>query len=266
MDRTLPSSTADKVAAALLLTLIGGYVDAVGWISLTQVFTANMSGNSIHLGMGLTNLEMLTLRRFGCALFFYVFGLLLTRIALQAATRMGVKRIASLTLGAEALLLLSYAAASPAMHSGQILDQSSPLYFGLVATLAFAMGVQVGTLTHIGPLTVYTTFVTGCLTMFSESLARAIFWIYDSLREGKTLSDTCRGLPLCDDASASLLLLTVWLCYVGGAALGTFVKRDWELHALYLPVVALALLILLDRIRPISSYEEERQAQGLSPT
>ena len=262
MADTAPLSTPDKILTALLLTAIGGFVDAVGWISLSQVFTANMSGNSIHVGMELGALNVWGLRPFACSIVSFVLGLILTRIAIEAAARAGVKRIASATLAVEALLILCFAIAHPEMHAGHITGQNSLWYFALIATLAFAMGVQTATLTHLGPLTVYTTFVTGCLTKFAESFTRTLFWIHDSVRRGTSLSDTLARISGQEDAAATFLLVGVWSCYVVGAALGTLFKHQWELKALYFPVGCLAVLILLDRLQPISAKEEEQQAAG----
>jgi uncharacterized membrane protein YoaK (UPF0700 family) len=256
-------STTDKILAALLLTGIGGFVDAVGWISLSQVFTANMSGNSVHVGMELGAFNVWALRRFACAIVAFVLGLILTRVAVEAAARAGVRRIASATLAVEALLILCFASATPEMHAGQISNQNSLWYFALIATLAFAMGVQTATLTHLGPLTIYTTFVTGCLTKFAESFAHTLFWMHDNIKRGASVSDTFAQLSSNEDASATFLLFWVWSCYVGGAALGTVSKHKWELKSLYFPVAFLAVLILIDRIRPISAKEEERQTAGV---
>jgi uncharacterized membrane protein YoaK (UPF0700 family) len=255
-------SSTGKIPAALLLTAIGGFVDAVGWISLSQVFTANMSGNSIHVGMNIGLLNFWVLRPFACALVAFVSGLIVTRVLVEAAARGGVKRIASATLMFEGLLLLAFARATPEMHAGHISDQNSLLYFGLIAALGFAMGVQTATLTHIGPLTVYTTFVTGCLTMFSESFAHTLFWIHDSIKRGRSVTQTLARLSESEDAAAAFLLFCVWSCYVVGAALGTFLKHEWELRALYLPAALLAMLILVDRIRPLAEREEEKQTAG----
>ncbi len=256
-------STADKLATALLLTSVGGFVDAVGYISLFQIFTANMSGNSIHVGIFVADFDIAELSRPACAIVSYVVGIILTRITLEVARRAGVRKIASLTLTVEALLLVIFARATPAMHAGQIAEQHSLTYFLLVATLAFAMGVQTGTLTHLGPMTVYTTFVTGTLTKFSESFARMLFWIHDGRRDGKPLSDIVRQLPTQADAFAGALLLGTWLCYVAGAALGIISKRHWELKAIYVPVAVLAALVVLDRMRPLAAIEEQHQSGAL---
>ena len=139
-----------KLAIALSLTVVGGFVDAVGYIALFQVFTSNMSGNSVHVGMYLGQGKWSELLRPLCAIVSYVAGMAATRIAVGIAGRAGMRRIASFTLAAEALLLALFAHATPAMRLGQVVDLLSYSYFALVALLAFAMGIQTATLTHIG--------------------------------------------------------------------------------------------------------------------
>jgi len=250
-----------KVAIALSLTGIGGFVDAVGYIALFQIFTANMSGNSVHVGMYLGQFDFSQLLRPACAIAAYVTGVVLTRITVQVAARREIRRIASFTLAVEAFLLLLFARATPALHLGQMIDLHSPGYFSLIALLAFAMGVQTATLTHVGPLTVYTTFVTGTLTKFAESFTHALFWTYDQFRVPGSVSDIVRCAPKQQDVRQTALLASTWVCYVLGAAAGTVIKQRWELRALYLPVVVLVALILTDQLRPIA-IEEERHQQG----
>ena len=260
MQEPVVFSTPDRMTAALLLTSIGGFADAIGWITLVEIFTANMSGNSIHVGMAIGNLDLFTVKRFVCSICVYVLAVILTRIALEIGGRAGLQRIASLTLTLEAALLLMFIYVAPPLDHGHVADQSSPLYLGMISMLAFAMGVQTGTLTHLGPLTVYTTFVTGTLTKFSESFARTIFWTYDTLKSGRPLSYAVGGLRHQTDALSSAFLLGTWICYVIGAALGTATKAAWELRALYLPVAALVCLVLLDLVRPISGREMREQS------
>jgi uncharacterized membrane protein YoaK (UPF0700 family) len=249
-----------KVAAALTLTAIGGFVDAVGYIALFQIFTANMSGNSVHVGISLGDLDFSDLMRPACAIVAFVTGMTLTRIAMTVAARHSMRRIATYTLAVEALLLVLFARATPAMKLGQIADLHSAVYFSLVALLAFAMGVQTATMTHVGALTVYTTFVTGTLTKFSESLTRALFWSYDqAAQSGRRMSDIVRLAPKQKDVREAAFLAAIWICYLVGAAIGTFSKRRWELRSLYLPVVVLIVFIVVDRFRPIGVQEEKHQ-------
>ena len=249
-----------KLATALSLTAIGGFVDAVGYIALFQIFTANMSGNSVHLGMYLGTLDFSELLRPGCAIVAFLVGSTVTRIAITVAGRHGMRRIASYTLAIEGLLLVLFARATPAMKLGQIVDLHSPAYFSLVALLAFAMGVQTATLTHVGALTVYTTFVTGTLTKLSESLTRSLFWTYDqAVESGKRMSDIVGQVHKQKDVRETVFLSATWMCYVVGAAIGTFGKQRWELRSLYLPVAVLIVFIVIDQFRPIGVQEEKHQ-------
>ncbi len=250
--------TGGKIVMALSPTTMGGFVDAVGYIALFQVFTANMSGNSIHIGMYLSQRDWPNLLRPMSAVVSYVVGMLLTRIAVEIAGRRGITRVASFTFGVEALLLALFAGATPAMHLGQITDLHSPAYFALVALLAFAMGVQTGTLTHVGALTIYTTFVTGTLTKMTESVTRALFWMFDELRQSG-ISHIVRNGSTQRDIRQAALLAATWTVYVIGAALGAFAKTKWELRALYVPVAVLIAFILLDRVLPIAVEEAKHQ-------
>ncbi len=254
---------AGKLGVALSLTAIGGFVDAVGYIALFQIFTANMSGNSVHIGMYLGQRDFSQLMRPACAVVAYVTGIILTRIVVQVAARCEVRRIASFTLGVEALLLLLFARATPAMHLGEMVNLHSPTYFSLVALLSFAMGVQTATLTHVGPLTVYTTFVTGTLTKFAESFTRTLFWSYDHFRVAGHASNIVRLASGQQDVRETAVLASTWICYLLGAAIGTIIKQRWELRALYLPVAVLVVFVLIDRVRPIG-IQEERHQQGQS--
>ncbi|HTV64635.1 MAG TPA: YoaK family protein [Bryocella sp.] len=247
-----------KVATALSLTMTGGFVDAVGYIALFEVFTANMSGNSIHIGMYLAQRDWPNFLRPLCAVASYVLGMLMTRIAIEIAGRVGYKRVASFTFAAEALLLAGFAHARPAMHFGQLANLHSPAYFAFVAMLAFAMGVQTATLTHVGALTLYTTFVTGTLTKMTESITRALFWIWDELPH-TGISHAVKNAGGQKDVRQAATLAATWTAYVVGAAAGVVVKARWELHALYAPVAILCIFVVVDRLHPIGVQEEKHQ-------
>ena len=253
-------SAGGKLATALSLTAVGGYVDAVGYIALFQIFTANMSGNSIHVGMSAGKLSFAEVLRPFCAIVSYVTAMIVIRVAIGTAARLRLQRIASFTFGAEAFLLFLFSQARPTLHLGQIVDLHSPGYFALVALLAFAMGIQVATLTRIGALTIYTTFVTGTLARFSEAITRSLFWSYDQFNHGTSMSDIVRHAPQQRDVRDAASLVSVWTCYVVGAALGTIAKQKWEFRCLYAPIVLLMFLILVDQFRPIDIQEEKHQA------
>lgn len=58
----------------LLLTLSTGMVDAIGYLGFDKVFTGNMTGNVVILGMGLAGAEGVPILRPALALLFFMVG------------------------------------------------------------------------------------------------------------------------------------------------------------------------------------------------
>ena len=91
---------------AVVLTLIAGYVDAIGYLRLGGIYVANMSGNSIavriHSGLGPISTVLHRLLPIGA----YVVGLLITRIVLDLGGRRLWRSVPRLCLTVESLLLV----------------------------------------------------------------------------------------------------------------------------------------------------------------
>lgn len=54
-----PDRSATHLALMLAFTFCTGMIDALGYLGLDRVFTANMTGNVVILGMGLMGAECL---------------------------------------------------------------------------------------------------------------------------------------------------------------------------------------------------------------
>lgn len=54
-----PDRTRLALVAMLILTFVTGVVDAVGFLGLDRVFTGNMTGNIVILGMGVAGADEL---------------------------------------------------------------------------------------------------------------------------------------------------------------------------------------------------------------
>ena len=69
-------STADRLLPVLLLALtaVTGFVDAVSYLALGHVFTANMTGNVVFLGFAMAKVPELSVARSGTALGAFVIG------------------------------------------------------------------------------------------------------------------------------------------------------------------------------------------------
>ncbi|HEY5853727.1 MAG TPA: YoaK family protein [Aldersonia sp.] len=72
MPRPTPASLA--LAATIALTFVTGVVDAVGFLGLDRVFTGNMTGNIVILGMGVAGADELPVLGPAIALAAFTFG------------------------------------------------------------------------------------------------------------------------------------------------------------------------------------------------
>ncbi len=158
-------------ALLLTLTLVAGYMDALSFLGLDGVFTANMTGNLVILGLAAG--QAAELRALGCAAAFASFAVgaaLAARLIGPPPPRgMWPVRV-TVALGVEGAVLVGFATGWHVVGS----ELSLPRLMGLTATAAFAMGIQSATAQRLGVAGVSTTYVTGTLTtLMSEVAARS---------------------------------------------------------------------------------------------
>jgi uncharacterized membrane protein YoaK (UPF0700 family) len=197
---------------AALLCLAAGFVDAFGYFRLGEVFTANMTGNTVLLSIALARADW-------------------------AKALVFVETLAAFVLGAFAAALLgrrlrqNFAAllVSAAVLVGTSLGDL-PTRVALVA-LAFAMGLQGGSITTFAGQRVQTVVLTSALVRLAES---TVARIWPAPAEAPARSGTVG------------LFALVWICYGAGAAsavvTGDIIRWPLALPALLLVVTALELL------------------------
>ena len=240
-----------------MLTWIAGVVDAVGYLSFARVYTANMSGNSVSLGIALAQQpwRMIAFRLWPIVI--YVLGLLLGRIVIQVGALHETRRIASVAFLCEAVLLgiviLSEGASRTYPHSAwQALD---------IGLLCLAMGIQNATLTRFSSLTLHSGFVTGTLLKFAEQFVGYGAWLWQSLRSGKPLSHSLAASFQQSSLRISAFLAAAWTAYVLGAVIGTLGESRERLYALNIALGGLALLIAVDILYPLAIRDLGEQAK-----
>jgi uncharacterized membrane protein YoaK (UPF0700 family) len=241
-----------KVAVALALTFSSGIVDIVGYLGLFHLFTAHLTGDTVQLGRslaeGLWTQALAVVAIVGA----FVVGSLFGRVAIEIASRRGFRRVASVTLATEILLVLAVTL-SPHVESHTA--------FWRLAFLAAAMGVQTATLTRIGPLTVHTTFVTGMVNKTAQLLSHIFLATYDI---GRATTDGARAGLRAErtrDAEMAAFLACVWSFYVAGAAFGTWAFNALGVHALFAAIAILVAALAIDGISPLSIEEEKEQSE-----
>lgn len=158
MRRLLTDTERLHVVLMLTLCFATGVVDAVGYLGLDRVFTANMTGNVVVLAMGLTGNGSLPIVGPIVALAGFVVGAIIAGRVLRGAAAGWTGRDTGL-LGIVAVLLAI--AVVPTVSA----DAPYPTAVGLPVTglLGLAMGMQGGAARHIAVADVPTVVVTSTL-------------------------------------------------------------------------------------------------------
>jgi uncharacterized membrane protein YoaK (UPF0700 family) len=202
-----------------LLTGAAGYVDAVSYLALGRVFTANMTGNTVLFGLAIVQGDGDAVLRTALALGAFVGGIaigawLVHRAELPAEWPRGV----TLALGFECVLLAALAG-----------DRSSML-LGRVALAALAMGIQSAAARRLDVFGITTTFVTGTLTSLISLITR------------HGISSTAAG-------HGKRMLATAWAVYVVGAMAAGGLMQLAPDAALVPPVVMVLVVVLLAAVQ-----------------
>ncbi|MDQ2774443.1 MAG: DUF1275 domain-containing protein [Acidobacteriota bacterium] len=238
---------------AAVLTWTAGFVDAVGFISLGHIYTANMSGNTVAIGVQWVSRNGYEAFVRLWPVILYTLGLLFTRLLIEFCARKKIRTVASLAFAVE-IALLTPVCLGTAPRAG--------VSFPLIALLALAMGIQNGALTHFSSLTLHTGFVTGTLVKIAEQGAKYLTWTFDHLRGRRTSVMQALFNSLHQRSfQVSAWLAIIWAAYVAGACCGAFADFRFSLRSLLLAVLPLLVLIALDMRRPMGLIEERDQAK-----
>lgn len=251
-----PLSAKEKAALALAITWVAGFVDAVGYLLLSHIYTANMSGNSVSVGLHAALLNWSEVAREGWPILMFVAGLVSCALIHETGKRAGIVATSSITFALEAAMLAAFIPLSLAhLHGGQVQTQSVSLFYLIVALPALAMGLQNATISHVGALSLRTTHVTGSLTTLAEALAVYIFWLYDRTRGRfrRRIRIALRLSPRQKSAQALALMTGSWIAFVAGAASGAVLNSKWHSVCLLPPICLLLILAVLDIFHPIAA-------------
>lgn len=203
-----------RVRDALLLTLTAaaGSADAVSYLGLGRVFTANMTGNLVLLGIAIGQFQLAGSVRSVIALAGFAAGVLIgVRVTATTEPPAVWPRSVTLALLAEVGLLTAFLATWEIVGDN---PAALPLDI-LVALSAGAMGLQAAAARRLHVVGVTTVFVTGMLTSLVADLATV-----GTGRSQRLWAATLTGLVI-------------------GAAVGAAVFIAWRPGA---PLVALVLV------------------------
>jgi uncharacterized membrane protein YoaK (UPF0700 family) len=140
-----------------LLTFVTGLVDAVGYLALGRVFTANMTGNVVLLGFAAARVPGLSVVRSLTALAFaFVGGVFAGRLEGLYRPR-GRRAWLTVVGGVETLLLVSATLVALRFSSPEL---PASVVLVLIGLTAVSMGIRNGTVRHLGVPDITTTVLT----------------------------------------------------------------------------------------------------------
>ena len=236
----LSSPATVRNALVVLLSVAAGCVDAVSYLDLGHVFTANMTGNTVLLGLSLGQADWQAALRSGVALVGFIIGVAVgTVIAGRDREREAVWPITvTVTLAVELAVLAAFAfgfyLAGGAAHT-------------LILLAALAMGLQSTAVRRLGIPGVATTYITGTLTSVIEGAINRLYLAISSSavsdergeRLSKRATTSARGLVLPAD---------VWFAYAIGAVTAGALELRWPQGGLLSPVAMVALVVVISAV------------------
>lgn len=242
----------EQAWVALFLALVGGYVDAVGYLVLFKLFTAHMSGNSIGMTVAVGQGDWAEAFHRVFPIPIFVAGVLAGAALGEALHRRGVRSAVAAAFGLEVVLLGLFIGVGTAVYRDGAVRPGAAWAFYLIAALPpLAMGLQNSALRRVGGLGVRTTYITGMLTNFAEETVQYAYWLRGRIAAGGLragLAESRRQPAF----RGMVLYFGIWLAYVAGGVAGALAELQWRLWALLVPLAALAGVAVADLIRPIS--------------
>jgi uncharacterized membrane protein YoaK (UPF0700 family) len=142
----------------IVLTLVSGLVDAVSYLGLGRVFTANMTGNVVVLGFAAAGAPGFSVTASLTSLGVFLVGAVTAGRASKRIT--GRRRLLITAMATEAILVgaaavVAYLASTVGTGWGR---------YTVIALLAFAMGVRNAVIRHLAVRDMTTTVLTQTLT------------------------------------------------------------------------------------------------------
>ena len=147
------------LAPLMVLTMTTGIIDAVSFLGLGQVFTANMTGNTVFLGFALAGAEGLSVERSLVALAAFAVGALAGGLLTNRSDR-SAAHLFVIGAAAEAVFL----GIAAAIGSGRPLPLSWTTTYALIILTAIAMGLRNTIVRKLGVSDVTTTVLTLTIT------------------------------------------------------------------------------------------------------
>ena len=241
-----PLHTSHMLTLGFSLIWTAGFVDAVGFLTLHQIYVANMSGNTVSVALHAAGRDWVEAWAHFCPILAFVPGLIAGNSIVEIFRRRNFRRplIPALLIEAAGLILFFLIAAGPASQSAANQNHRTADFAILAVLLAFCMGLQNGALGRVGALKDVHTYVTGTLLAAADSFTRYLFWLQSRLRYFKwpvirrafVYSPHHRAFRKAAFASG------LWIFYIVGATVAAILHARHVAEILLIPIAILLLM------------------------
>jgi uncharacterized membrane protein YoaK (UPF0700 family) len=235
-----------------LLTWTAGCFDAMSYLGLGHVFTANMTGNTVLLGLAIGQAEVASALRSAVALAGFCLGGLAGTFLVERDQDHGTWTPQVTTaIAIEGVLLVVFAVA-------WLLTGANPppglALSAMIALAALAMGLQSAIVRSLGVTGIATTYITGTLTTL---MAGGVHWLRSVAREARGSKGTS-GTQANQSGLGRLPVVVVIYLFAALVTGGTVAR--FPSVAVLLPLIAIIVVVLDASVRQHSSsiHEEEK--------
>lgn len=231
----------------LLLAGVSGSIDAMGYLRLGHVLTANMTGNTVLLGIAIGEGKFASVMKSFTALLGFILGVAAGSLLVQGK-RKGWFATFSFSLTLEFFLILVMAI----LWLRFIKPNENFALFSCIILSAIAMGLQSATIRHLHIPGVVTTYISGTITVVVSELAQNFGKILRRVFHPKT-----KGLPEQLEKRIGLQLL-IFITYAGIAAVTALIYGEGMGFLPLLPLTLILIVIVIVRGRPDNLQQDHR--------
>jgi uncharacterized membrane protein YoaK (UPF0700 family) len=229
----------------VLLACVAGSVDVMSYFRLGHVFTANMTGNTILLGLSIGQGKMAASLHSLAALGGFFAGSLIGAFIVENTTRSWSYYVTLSTIIETIIILLLVLIwfEEPEVLSNLVLYAS-------ILLAAVAMGIQSATIRHLNIPGVVTTFLTGTITSIGMSTISGIKKGYR-----KKINEKYTELPMPRTLSQRIeLQIIVFLAYGATAVVTGWMEYHGSRLLPLLPLTLIIIVLVIVMSRPVHPH------------
>ena len=219
-------------ALVVILAFISGFIDALAYLGLGGIFVSNMTGNTVLLGLAISQGRIIAAARSTTSLLGYLLGVAIGANIIRPAssaeknTKTTWPLVATTSFTIECIVLAFFALGGYLESENAI----SFLIYVLIALAAVAMGMQSVGVQALGVRGIATTYITGTWTSLVTTLTHRT----------RRQKDGNASPAAKDNTHVQALVLAF---YVAAAILSGIAERNIFLKASLVPVFAIAIVV-----------------------